>query len=398
MSTQTDNELDLEKLFLPAWAQEVPAAQRYAKYTGNEGEPRGREGRRDGSDRPRRRDVPGGGQGGPRPQGGQNRGGPRPGGDRSRGPRPGGGGMRRDDRGPDRREFAPPAPLPEVNIAMLPEEKGAESLGRQVKSTGRAYPLFQIAGLVLQKPERYVVQITVKKKPDGTVIQPLFVCALDDTIWLTEDEVVAHVLKTHFATFYQIERTPTDPPKGTYTFVAQCGLSGAILGPPNYHDYQSKLHKLHAERFSRMPFDAFKARVRIVKDEAVVKKWIDDLSFKTEYVVLNVPEPLRLPNMEEVEKHFRSVHKDNIIKSVQTYTLGGLTARSLRCRELLRAVRQTIEQQQRFPMQVATALSQRFASQGLHFFKVNKTVTHVSVARPAYLDLEATPVSENIKR
>jgi hypothetical protein len=180
--------------------------------------------------------------------------------------------------------------------------------------------------------------------------------------------------------------------------VAQCGLSGAILGPPNYHDYQSKLHKLHAERFSRMPFDAFKARVRIVKDEAVVKKWIDDLSFKTEYVVLNVPEPLRLPNMEEVEKHFRSVHKDNIIKSVQTYTLGGLAARSLRCRELLRAVRQTIEQQQRFPMQVATALSQRFASQGLHFFKVNKTVTHVSVARPAYLDLEATPVSENIKR
>ena len=29
---------------------------------------------------------------------------------------------------------------------------------------------------------------------------------------------------------------------------------------------------------------------------------------------------------------------------------------------------------------------------GLQFFKVNKTVTHVSVARPHYLDMEATPV------
>ena len=401
MSNLTDNELDLEKLFLPAWAQEAPAAQRYAKYTGNEGAPR--EGRRDGGDRPRRREITTGPGGPPRGQGGGGfrPGGDRPGGQRPGGPRPGGprpsGGPRRDDRGP-RRDFEPPAPLPEVNIALLPEEKGAESLGRQVKSTGRAYPLFQIASLVLQKPERYVVNISVKKKQDGTAIQPLFLCALDDTLWLGEDEAVAHVLKNHFGTFYQIERTPTDPPKGTYTFVAQCGMSGVILGPPNHNDYQNKLRKLHAERFSRMPFDAFKARVKIVKDEAVVKKWIDDLSFKTEYVVLNVPEPLKLANMEDVEKHFRSVHKDNIIKAVDSHILNGLAARSLRSRELVRAVRMTIEQQQRFPMQVATVLSQKFASQGLHFFKVNKTVTHVSVARPAYLDLEATPVSENIKR
>jgi hypothetical protein len=43
-------------------------------------------------------------------------------------------------------------------------------------------------------------------------------------------------------------------------------------------------------------------------------------------------------------------------------------------------------------------LSQQFAHHGLNFFKVNKTVTHVSVARPQFLDLETTPVSENIKR
>lgn len=388
MSNLTDNELDLEKLFLPAWAQEAPNAQRYANYSGGEGESRQREGRRDRGDRPRR---PEGGGGEPR-AGFKSR----ERGDRPRGPRPSG--PRRDDRRFEKRQFEPPAPLPEVNISLLPEEKGAESLARQVKSTGRAYPLFQIAALVLQKPERYLAQISVKKKPDGTIAQPLFLCALDDSLWLSEDEVVAHVLKNHFATFYQIERTPTDPPKGVYTFVAQCGMSGAILGPPNYHDYQNKLRKLHAERFSRMPFDAFKARVKIVKDEVVVKKWIEDQSFKTEYVVLNVPEPLKLPNMEEVEKHFRSVHKDNIVKSVESHTLTGLAARSLRSRELQRAVRVTIEQQQRFPMQIATVLSQRFASQGLQFFKVNKTVTHVSVARPLFLDLEATPVSENIKR
>jgi len=43
-------------------------------------------------------------------------------------------------------------------------------------------------------------------------------------------------------------------------------------------------------------------------------------------------------------------------------------------------------------------LSQQFAAQGLQFFKVNKTITHVSVARPHYLDLETVPVSEGVRR
>src|SRR5206468_7134689 len=139
-----------------------------------------------------------------------------------------------------------------------------------------------------------------KKKPDRQPIQAIYLCRLDDTIWLDENEAMNHVLDKHFSTFYATEKTPTDPPKGTYTFVAQCGISGTILGPPNYHDYQNKLRKLHSERFSRMPFEVYKSKVKIVKDEAVVKKWTEEQSWKTEYVCLNVPEAKKLANGEEV--------------------------------------------------------------------------------------------------
>jgi hypothetical protein len=391
MSTLPDNELDLEKLFLPAWAQE-PSTAKYANYQGG-GEDRGDRRDRRGP-RPPRRD---GGPGGPR--------GNRPPGER-RGPRPEGGrsgkpfGPRRDfDRG-ERREprRETPPPLPEVNVALAPDGKGVESLARQIKVTARAYPLFDIARLILQKPERYSVVFSVKKNAEGKPVQPLFLCALDDSLWLSEEEAVGHVLNKHFGTFYQAERTATEPPKGKYTFVAQCGMSGVILGPPNYHDYQNQLRKLHAERFSRMPFETFKARVKIVSDEAVVKKWVEEKSFKTEYIALNVPEPLRLDSREAVEKHFRETHKENIIKQVESHTLNGVAARNLRSPGLPWLVRQAWEDQKRFPLQLATTLSQQFASLGLQFFKVNKTVTHVSVARPHYLDLETTPVSEGVKR
>jgi hypothetical protein len=404
MSTPPENELDLEKLFLPAWAQEPASANLYAKYEGGDDRPdrgrddrrgprrdrRGPPGERRGGERPRRPDL-----GERRPAGpsqGRDERGNRPGRDRfgrGRGPRD-----QRDQR--ERRE--PPPPLPEVGITLLPDDKGVESLARQIRVTGRAYPLFEIAQMILGRPDRLSVIFNVKKNPEGKPIQPLFVCALDDTLWLTEDEAVGHILKKHFGTFYQAERTATEPPKGKYTFVAQCGMSGVILGPPNHHDYQNQLRKLHSERFSRMPFEMYKSRVKIVRDEEVVKKWVEDQSWKTEYICLNLPEAVRLATMDAVEKHFRETHKENIIKQVETHTMVGAAARSLRSSELARLVRTVWEDQLRFPLQIATSLSQQFATHGLQFVKVNKTITHVSVARPHYLDMEATPVSEGVKR
>jgi hypothetical protein len=394
MSTTPEADFDLEKLFLPAWAKESPQLNRYAKYEGGES---GRHGdrRQDRRDRPPRRPDFGAPKG-PSARRQPDRG------ERPRGPRRDDG-PRGRDRGPDYRRgperSAPPVqPLPEVQLAFTPEELSVDMLTKQIRITGRAYPLFEIAQLILQKPERHTVTFSVKKKADGTAVQPLFICAIDDSLWLSEDAAVRHVLDRHFATFYQAERTKIDPPKGVYTFVAQCGMSGVVLGPPNYHDYQNQLRKLHSERFARMPFDAFKARVKIVKDEEVVKKWVEEQSWKTEYLCLNLPEPVRLPSLDEVEKHFRQLHLPNIVKPVETHRAEGAASRNIRDRELMRLLRQRWEEQKRFPLQVATVLSQQFASRGLQFFKVNKTVTHVAVARPHFLDLESTPVSESVKR
>ena len=418
MSTSPD--FDLEKLFLPSWAQESPTANRYEHHPGEResdrersfGDRRGlrRDGppRRDGGGRP---GGPGSGPSrGPRPAGAGAAGGPPrsggPGGGMGGGPRRSGG-PRRDDRGGDRggdrgqgdrREDRPaPQPLPELNVTIMPDEKGVESLSRQIKMSGRSFPLFDIAKMILQKPERQQVRFESRKKADGTVAQYLYLCAVDDTLWLSEQEVVDYLMSKHFGLFYQTEKIPTDPPKGTYTFVAQCGMSGVILGPPNHHDYQNQLHRLHQERFSRIPFDMYKSRVKIVREEAVVKQWVEEQSFKTEYIGLNLPEPIRFANREAVMAHFKEVHQPNIIKAVEKHMMSGPASKTVRSQGLQRLLRIAWDEQRRFPLQIATILSQQFAGHGLQFFKVNKTITHVSVARPHYLDIEATPVSDQVK-
>lgn len=308
-----------------------------------------------------------------------------------RGPGPRGRGDRRDDRGPR------PEPLIPVECAFIPEPNGVASLAKQIRLSCRAYPLFEVASLVVQKPDRYDVVLRVIKGKDGVPQQPLFVCSLDDTVWLSEADAARHVLAQHFDTFYSTEKIATDAPKGTYTFVAQCGISGEVLGPPNYHGYQDKLRRIHAERFGRMPFEAYKARVRITKDEAVVKQWLEQQSFRAEYTTLNVPEPIKLSSREEVEQHFKETHAANLIRSVNSAPvkrdqLGRLPA------PLQAVVRVSIDREHRFPIRTATALSQAFANVGLQFFKRDKTIVHVSVARPNYLDLSTQVVSDGVKR
>jgi hypothetical protein len=367
MSTAPEPDFDLEKLFLPAWAQESPQANRYADFVGEERAERkfdDRPGRR-----PPRRDLPGG---------------PKP-----RGRRPEG--ANRGDRRPDDRQRGKPAPRPEplpppqIAVSILADEKGAESLARQIRATGRAYPLFDIAKLILQKPERQRVRFDVKKNPDGKPIQTLFLCALDDTLWLSEDEVVAHIMSRHFQTFYQVERTPKEPPKGTYTFVAQCGLSGKILGPPNYHDYQTQLHKLHTEHFSRI---CPSRRSRPASKLSRTRRWSSNGSKTTvsgpNTTASTCRSRSKLANQGRSGRPFprsppaQRGQERRIPHRERRRRAGSCARRACSGRCAAFPGRSSAA----FPCRWPRSLSQQFAGHGLQFFKVNRTVTHVSVARP----------------
>ena len=396
MSKLPESELDIDLQFLPAWAQSSSAENKYAKYKGDEGS----DDRRRRGDRSQRRRGPDGGNrsgggGGRRPQGqGQGQGQGRRDGRGER--RFDGGRASGDGRRPRRRTEDLP-PLPDLKVILVPEKRGVESIVKQIKLTGRAYPIFDIANLILKKTERFVVRFESDTSGEKKG-QTLHVCDLDNSVWLSQAEAVAHVLNHHLETFYQSEKIPTDPPKGTYTFVAQCSMSGKILGPPNWHDYQTNLRQLHKERFSKMAFETFKSRVKIVRDEEVVQKWIDDQSFKTEYTCLNVPEPKKLESFQEVEAHFRETHMAAIIKEVKSATAASKEEKDALPRQLKVLLRRAIDEQKRFPLKTVHQLSQQFAGHSLQFFKIKKSITHVSVARPRHLDMNETPVTEGIRK
>ncbi len=374
---------DLARSFVPGWAKQAEDAGVQFREVRDHGEGDRREGRggRRGDRGPRQ-------ERGPRQDRGPARG--------AVGARPGRRQDRRDDQRARRVEPRPEPALVGWTLQFKPDPRGVDGVAKYIKAGAQAYRLFDLAWLVLQKPERYRVEF--RRASDAS--PALFQVRIDGSVWLSEREAVGHVMANHLEKYYRRERVATDPPKGTYPFVAVCGMSGVLLGPPNYHDYQAKVRRLHAERFADVPFDVFRGRIRMDRDEAAIQKWKEEQSAKDEFYPLETPEgeePARLGTLAEVEQHFRQNHGPKCVVAIRERAMVpgavALGASSPAARALVRSARDEIW---RFPLPLAQILARQLVTRGLHVFKGPENVTYISVARPKFLDRKATPVADGV--
>lgn len=381
------SEIDLAQSFLPSWAKPEASGNRNAPLIERFGD------RADDSRSSGRGDRHGRGSDsgfkGRKPDRGPGRR------DDRRGPGKRDG--RRDDRRDDRRDArgptAPPAPvLNGWEAAIVPDPRGIEGLSKQLKTGGKAYPLFDLAVLILEKPERYSIQF----RRTSEHATPLIQVAEDKSLWMSEAAAVRHVLSRHLEKFYRREQIQVEPPKGSYSFIAVCGMSDTILGPPNYHDYQTRLRKLHAEQFSKMPFEAFKSRVRMVKEPEFLEKWKAEQSTREEFYPLENPEGAeKLSDLKAVERHFRSAHAKTVIAALADQTtVAGPVAVHLSDTAVRQLAQNAVLDLRRFPLPLAHTVGQELSSKGLQIFKAHENITYVSVARPRHLDRQSTPVAE----
>lgn len=388
---------DLARSFVPRWAKESEESERIFRMAEHYGEGerggRGDRGERRGKGRGRGPGGPRGDRPGPREFGG-----PRPGARPGR--RVGGRDERRGPGGRDDRR-ARPEPKPEPVLAgwevrFKADPRGVDGVAKCIRANAQAFRLFDLAWLVLDKAERYRVEFR-KISADSP---GLFQVREDGSLWLSENEAVGHLLAGKLEKFYRRERVAVDPPKGQFAFVAVCGMSGIMLGPPNYHDYPSKVRRLHAERFSGVPFEVYKSRIRIDRDEASVQKWKEDQSSRDVFYPLETSEgeeARKLESMAEVEQDFRRRHAGAAVMEIRERALApGTVVLSASSPAVRALVRRALEELRRFPLALAHVLARQLTAKGLHIFKAHENTTYVSIARPRYLDREATPVADGV--
>ena len=400
--------LDLSALgsfdFTPAWAKGKPDdAAKFARFEAREETPARGERPRFGQGGPRRDDRgprPGGprrDERGPRrddrgPRGGF--GGPRD----DRGPRGGFGGPRREDRPP--REFVKPL---DVDVRILPGQKQLGEFIRRIQSAPfMAYPLKQLAYFFLEHLEACVLRVAPKKGAAEPVV--FHQCKACGAVAFSEEELMAHVVAAHLGDYYVCEEVACEAPKGAFTCVAKCGLSGELLGPPNLHGYDARVREMVRTRFPNMSEEAYRARIEMVRDAETVEAWRASATKKTIYRRKETQPQTPASAADEgeaaapvapaiereaAELEFRRTIAPSLLSSPKTVDLAADLALKSSNRAFVFACRDALAREKRFPASLFYALRGAFHHRKLQFFRANdpRGPEFVIAVKPAPLDL-----------
>lgn len=189
----------------------------------------------------------------------------------------GGGGNYSGGRRQNNQKKPQDATIKGVTLSFEPTEEAIQSLAKHIQETARAYPVASLAKMIANQRKRYQIRLKSDPKNGGP---DFYQCKGDQSVWLNKQEAVNNLLKTEaiLKQYYVIEEVDLGAPKGNFNQIAVCGFSGEILGPPNHHEYQGNIVRLHREEFSNMSLDRYKSRVEIQTGEEIVAKWQEKVS------------------------------------------------------------------------------------------------------------------------
>jgi len=318
---------------------------------------------------------------GPPRDGASERGPRRDDGEHGGGARRGGPGAERQDRGPYESPF--------FDVAFFPEDLSFNALVKTIRSSARTIELFEIARTVLGKPERFVVVVARKPRPAGAPEappQPLYISVPDGVPFESEEAAAAYVLEMFLSSFFDRAEVEVEAPKGNFLVINKCGVTGELLGPPNYHRYGQLVQQHHAAKLARMPFEAFRARIETVRDPDTVSQWLEKMKKATRYTwkgpVPEGKEALAFDTFEEARQHLLTEARDSVVKAAPGARFHGKALETMPRGEILMAIEGAYERQLRFPLDTANQLRGRLRREHFTIFKKgSKGISYVCAVK-----------------
>src|SRR5690606_10645406 len=101
--------------------------------------------------------------------------------------------------------------------------------------------------------------------------------------------------------FFDTAEVEVDAPKGNFQVVNKCGVTGELLGPPNYHRYNQIVQQHFDAKIQRMPLETFRSRIESVRDPEAVAQWLEKMKKVTRYTWKTAPAKSAAPAPKSTE-------------------------------------------------------------------------------------------------
>jgi hypothetical protein len=287
-----------------------------------------------------------------------------------------------------------------VKVALRPDAAFVEEVANVVRRTCKTYDLFNLVRLLLRKGEAFQAEVTPKRAEHGGT-GALYVTVADELPFATDQEAIDHVLTHQLDRFFTIEETEVPPPKGNFVCVSKCGITGELLGAPNWHRYHAIMREHHARRLRHMPFEAFQARIESVREKEVIDQWIAQMSRGRKFIIKDRAEgePESFTALEDARRFLLLNRKAALIRAAEVAVVSGSTIEKLPAdHSVRRAIEAMRIDQMRFPFDFAQRLRDALKPHRLVFFKKGaKGVSYVSAVNQKRRD-PSVPFAPAIER
>lgn len=268
---------------------------------------------------------------------------------------------------------------------FYPDDNAFKVLSQAIKQSCRTFELFEIARLILEKPERWVC---VAKHPGQKESEPAILHASvpDGLPFQSEADAVRHVLTHYLDQFFEVETFEAEPPAGNFQIVHRCGITKALIGPPNFHRYQALLREHQSNRLPNVPFEKVQARLETVREPEVIQEWLESMKQGRRFRLKEAPEGAEAPVFEDFESarlYLLANAREKLVRPAFSVRFLGRDLQLLPPSDALRrSVEVLHEQQLRFPLATANNIRGRLRRLNLAVYKRgSKGVSYVCAVK-----------------
>jgi hypothetical protein len=313
----------------------------------------------------------------------------------------------------ERLPSAPPPPRVQFLVDFYPEEAPFKALSKAIRHSHKTYELFELARLVLEKPERFSISVKKLNSPKATGLSEreedlnpsdftpftVYHSVLDGLCFESQSDALSHVLKHHGSVFFNIEEREVEAPKGHFPFIQCCGITGEPIGPPNYHRYSELLQFHYKENIQGLSFEQFLKRIKSDKSPDMQSAWLEKMKKQKCYRPMDAVESEAEPlTSAEAAKHYLLMHcKGKAIKEASSLKIPGVSLEKL-SGTLKASIEEALFHERGFPLELANHIRSRLRHYGFFIYKKgSKGITYVSAIKRKRRDA-STQFSASIQK
>lgn len=263
--------------------------------------------------------------------------------------------------------------LMDVDISLKPTTELMDILVQTMKKTCMTYRFFPIVIFFLQKKEYKIVLTALKNNA-------IFCTLVENLPFLKKEKAENYLVEKYWDEFFFAEAIPLNRPRGNFNSINRCGITGILLGPPNYHLYGDFLRE-HYEQYlkEQCSWEDFLSNIKNESSPEIIQQWIDSMSHGYRYHLKKNPD-IVFENYA-LAKRYLIQHITDLndgVREIRHMVFPNEKIDQIVDRDLKQAIFDEIENEMHVPTKISYLCSARFRHAGFHVYRKGRDADKVT--------------------